>query len=239
MSKDYEIDLQLFAEGDGQTPPPEPPAGDPSAGGGAAGGHEALRKALETGGVEKAMEIALGLRSEAAGHRKEADALKAQLAELEKFKAAATAEKEKADREKLSEKERLEADLAKLKAEQAALAAERDSERVNSAIVAGIVAAKLTPHDMGDVSKFIDRSQIKIGPDGTVSGVKEALDALSTAKPYLFGKEQSPVITAPPGGPQFGGKGQTATEAMVAASQNPSSPEGKALAEYLKKIGMR
>lgn len=238
MSKDNEIDLQLFAEGDGQTPPPELPAGDLPAGGGAEQGHEALRKALETGGIEKTLETVLSLRGEAATNRKEADALKAQLAELAKFKETAEKKMAEEERAKLSEQERLKADLAAIQKERDALAAERDLEKVNSAIVAAVVAGKLSPHDMGDVSKFLDRSKIKIGPEG-VTGVAEALDALVKAKPYLFGSQSQPgTVPAPPGGPQFGGKGQTATEAMIAASLNPSSTEGQALKKYLKSIGL-
>ena len=35
---------------------------------------------------------------------------------------------------------------------------------------------------------LIDRTKAKVGDDGTVEGVKDALDALKTSKPYLFGK---------------------------------------------------
>ena len=40
--------------------------------------------------------------------------------------------------------------------------------------------------------KLMDNSKIKVADDGTVTGVKEALDALKTTMPFLFGATQKP-----------------------------------------------
>jgi len=51
--------------------------------------------------------------------------------------------------------------------------------------------------DADAVAALADRSQIKVGDDFTVTGAKEAVEALKKGKPYLFGEVQDPKIAPP------------------------------------------
>lgn len=59
----------------------------------------------------------------------------------------------------------------------------------------------------------IDRKAVKIGEDGGVEGVTDALKALRAAKPYLFGASQKPGAWGAPQG-DGAGKASTAREEM-------------------------
>lgn len=61
-------------------------------------------------------------------------------------------------------------------------------------------AAKLGVVDLDAVTKLIDRTNIKVNEDGTVTGVEDAVKGLIEAKPYLKGSQTQPTVgngTAP------------------------------------------
>ena len=51
-------------------------------------------------------------------------------------------------------------------------------------------ATKLGITDIDAANKLIERGEIKVGDDGSVTGVTEAIAKLATDKPYLIGKQQ-------------------------------------------------
>ena len=53
------------------------------------------------------------------------------------------------------------------------------------------IAAKVGAVDLEAVTKLIDRSNIKVNDDGTVTGVEEAVNGLLEAKPFLKGTGQT------------------------------------------------
>lgn len=56
-----------------------------------------------------------------------------------------------------------------------------------------------TWHNPGRALKLVDLGQVTIEEDGTVSGLKDALKALSTSDPYLIKKEASEAAKPPAG----------------------------------------
>lgn len=87
-------------------------------------------------------------------------------------------------------------------AEEKAKAAE---ERANNAILDSRIsteAAKQGVVDVEAILKLIDRTNVKVGTDGTVTGIAEAVKALLEAKPYLKGTPGQTTIGAAtnPGG---------------------------------------
>lgn len=95
-------------------------------------------------------------------------------------------EKRVAEEKRLTEEKNFQ-ELAKRKEEEATTwKGKAETAFVNNAIA--IEAQKLGAVDLEAVIKLIDRKDIKLGDDGTVSGAAEALKALSESKQYLFGK---------------------------------------------------
>lgn len=120
--------------------------------------------------------------AEAAKHRKAAEAATAaeearktaEMTELERFKAQAEAEAKR--------REEAEARL--------------NRERITNAVK--FAAAALNFHDPADALAHLDAAALEIGEDGSVTGVKEALDALAKAKPYLVKSERGAGVPQSP-----------------------------------------
>ena len=68
----------------------------------------------------------------------------------------------------------------------AKLQVDLQTERIKNAVLA--VASKANFVDPQDAYAMLDRSELEIGDDGTVSGVENAIKALAKAKPYLVGE---------------------------------------------------
>jgi len=53
-----------------------------------------------------------------------------------------------------------------------------------------------------DLIKLVDSSLIKVGEDGSIRGINEAIEALKETKPFLFGEEKKSSSTANPTSPK-------------------------------------
>ena len=68
------------------------------------------------------------------------------------------------------------------------------------------VGTELNIIDIDAAFMLMDKSGVKVGEDGSVTGVKEALEALTTAKPYLLRAAPTPSGTGSTGNfPRTGG----------------------------------
>lgn len=95
-------------------------------------------------------------------------------------------EKEAAQKKQLEDEKRYQ-ELAQVNENKAKeWQAKAETSSVNNAIL--MEANKQGIVDPDAVIKLIDRGQIKLNEDGTVSGVQEAVKALTQSKPYLVGK---------------------------------------------------
>lgn len=123
--------------------------------------------------------------------RREAASYRTKLREAE----TAQAEKEKG---KLSDLERLQAELNETKqalAETQRLAQER---LVRHAVVAA--AARAGFNDPDDAMRLIDQGTLEVHDDGGVDGVDKAIQAIAKSKPYLVrGKQPAVAPTNPEG----------------------------------------
>ncbi|HEX7021398.1 MAG TPA: hypothetical protein VF171_00975 [Trueperaceae bacterium] len=160
------INLQLFAE---DPPADEPPADDPSDG----NDDPPAAKTYDEEYVKQ-------LRGEAAKYRKRAKELEEKMNTLPQ---EVTGKVLKAlglepDPEKNFDQQLAEANR---KAQEAT---EKANERLVRAEVKS-VAADLGLVDAEAAYALMDRSNVQVADDGTVDGVKEALEALAEAKPYL------------------------------------------------------
>lgn len=89
------------------------------------------------------------------------------------------------------------------------------NERVNGKLIAAEVKALGTAMGLLDADialMMLDRTGVKVDEQGNVTGVQEALDALKTAKPVLFGSAQQ---TAAWGQKQGGTAKPTKAEIMA------------------------
>lgn len=112
---------------------------------------------------------------------------------LEAYEAdEAKRKKDEEDRKtaELTELQKAQKERDEAKAEAARLADERQKERVNNAIEKAARGLKF--RDEADAVTMIDRAKVKIAEDGTVSGIKEALEELVKAKPYLVETTENP-----------------------------------------------
>lgn len=136
-----------------------------------------------------------------------------------KIERLAALEKDEDERKKaqMSELERLQAErdeeakkATDLESKLAELAAARDNDRIENAVLAAAKEAV----DPEAVLTFLDRAAVKI-EDGKVVGVDEAVAALKEKKPYLFAKEpKQPKLVGADGVPPK--QGEVATlEAQV------------------------
>lgn len=118
----------------------------------------------------------------------------------EKADAAKTyeAEKAKKEQEDLKKKGDFETLAAQKETKIQELTEKFNSTLTNSAIIAE--AAKLGITDLDAATKLIDRANIKVNDDGTVSGVTEAVAALAKDRAYLVTGQARPVSrgTNPP-----------------------------------------
>lgn len=122
----------------------------------------------------------------------------------------AAKDKEKSDLQREQE--------AKAAAETKAAQAEERAKQayIKASFVAHAATANLV--DVEDAFKLADLSDVTVKDDGTVEGVKEVVDALVKAKPYLV---KSGAGTTIPGGgnPARGGGGDDGTKDKARASQ--------------------
>lgn len=75
--------------------------------------------------------------------------------------------------------------------QEAQAAAQAATEKANQRLIRAevkVAAAALGIVDPDAALALADLSKVQVADDGTVSGVKEALEALAKAKPYLIGK---------------------------------------------------
>lgn len=156
----------------------------------------------------------------------EADTLRAEL-ERQRTRTQA-ADKRAADNEaKL--RQLLDKDLPeveKLKRDHEAAVQERDKLKESNQQLALQVAFlgdnTVAWHDPQTALKLVDISQVTIGEDGRVSGMKEALTALSKSHPYLVKTDTPPAAKPPATSPaNNGGNGTSAPKTGAMASRLP------------------
>lgn len=166
----------------------------------------------------------------AAARREEA----AKYADHDELKARA-AKADELERERLTETERLQKDLA---------IEQQQTARLQGNIAEAMISAeiKVTSTTMGFVDTdaalaLIDRSQVAYTTEGGVTGVKEALATLLEAKPFLKGTvPPTPVnMNAGPGRP--GSTPAPLTESERATAQRMRIPEDKFAAGRDQKYG--
>ena len=109
-----------------------------------------------------------------------ADDLKALVSDYRAAQDAQLSELEKANRRA----EALEAEKARIAQEKDQLAATMRTDRIRHALE--IEAARQGYNDPADAYSLIDLGTIKVGEDGAIAGVEEALKELTKAKPYLL-----------------------------------------------------
>lgn len=163
------LNLQLFSE--------EPPKddddkskGDPSKQDDKTVPYDRFKSVNDALGAYKtfgsAEDLAAKLERLAALEKDDEERKKAQMTELERLQAAKEAEERRAK----DAEER---------------AAKIEAERLNDKIEHAIEKEAADAVDLEAVLAFVDRSALKV-EDGKVVGVKEAVEALKAAKPYLF-----------------------------------------------------
>jgi len=105
------------------------------------------------------------------------------------------------ERGKLSDLERLQAELTEAKqalGETQRLAQER---LVRNTVIAA--AARAGFNDPEDATRLVDTAALEMADDGTVNGVDQAIQAIAKSKPYLLRAKQPAIaLTNPDGGPQ-------------------------------------
>lgn len=187
----FRFDLQRFAD-----------SGDPDAGGdggqgdgdpGTAGGQKIQFTPEQQAHIDALIAQRLA-RAEKAAAKKALEARAKELGfeSVEAMEAAIKAAKEAQDAQK-SEVEKLREALEAEKA-RAAQATERAKlALIKAAFTAEAVAANLVNVD--DAFKLADLSGVEVDDDGTVTGIKEAVEQLAKEKPYLVKQGQ----TAPGG----------------------------------------
>lgn len=107
-------------------------------------------------------------------------------------------------------------------------------EKANSLLIvaeAKTISAELGFIDADVAFQLMDKANVKVDEAGKVTGVKEALEALKTAKPFLCGQQQ----TAGAWGQKQGGSAPM-TKEQILAIKDPSKRQ-KAIAENLGLFG--
>ena len=117
--------------------------------------------------------------------------------------------KEYEDKDK-SELERATGQVEELKSENASLKSELEKLRVDNSF---FVENSIAWHDPADAKEFVLRElgEVKVDSSGRVVGLKEAIDKVAKAKPYLVKPEQDGNGRPPASGnpPKGNGKGTT------------------------------
>jgi chromosome segregation ATPase len=80
-----------------------------------------------------------------------------------------------------------------------------------------------TWHNPDRALKLVDLSQVEVGTDGKVSGLKDALKALATSDPYLI-KQEAKEETTPPGSTAPGNNGSNGTGKPKATAMTSRFP---------------
>lgn len=180
----YPLNLQLFAEG-GPDPDPTPPAPD---------------KTFTQAELDLIVADRLARERKKAEKFADYDELKTKLTALE----LAEAERAKAD---LTEAERLTADLeaARIKAQEAedrgAAAITTANKRLINAEFKALAREKNVPADrLAAALKLADLSSASVDNEGNAIGVKEAVEALIAAEPYLVAETKPKPIGGGGGG---------------------------------------
>lgn len=128
-----------------------------------------------------------------------------ELAEKLGFKSIKELEDSIAAQRKAQENELSELDKAKARVTELEQTDAQRAQQVNAKLIKAevrAVAGQMGFRDLGD-AQLADLSEVEIADDGDVKGVKEALEALAKAKPYLLGGEPS----KPPAPNTGGGQG--------------------------------
>lgn len=115
-----------------------------------------------------------------------------ELLEAQKALKTHQTEAEKAEQDRLKKQ----GEFEKL-SEQHEQSAKTWQEKYSTAVTDNAImveAAKAGITDYDAAKKLINRADIKIGDDGSVSGVAEAIAALATDKPYLVGTKPQPNV---------------------------------------------
>jgi hypothetical protein len=106
-----------------------------------------------------------------------------------------TESQRKAAEDKLKEEKKWEELSQQKETENATLREQIKNSNVNSALTALLVKENVV--DLDGALKLVDRSNISVDDNGTVTGVAEALTALKTDKAYLFNGSQNPQVGNP------------------------------------------
>lgn len=139
------------------------------------------------------LEEARRLRRENANRRKEVQALREQIAEMDKLKAKLTEIEEASlsDRERLERKlERLEAERQELRSQTEKLSAAQQEKAIENEVIR--LCAKLNIQDDDAAFRLMDRSEIEFDSDGRVQNVDKALKNLIKAKGWLVKAPEEP-----------------------------------------------
>ena len=152
------------------------------------------------------------LNSESGGHRSAYNREKKAREDAEHARDEAATERDRLKSEHTIELDKQRIDLTAKSADAERRAnetvAEYKGRRTNMDLETA--ATRLGMHDIEGL-KLLDRSTLKVGDDGAVEGVDAAMEALKTAKPYLFNAAAKPgtvtgtttttVVTPKPGTP--------------------------------------
>lgn len=93
------------------------------------------------------------------------------------------------------------------------------------------ISAELGFIDADVAFQLMDKANVKVDEDGKVTGVKEALEALKTAKPFLASQQQTPGAWG-----QKQGAGAPLTKEQILEIKDPAKRQ-KAIAENLGLFG--
>lgn len=212
MENKYHMNLQLFADNPdtvgagGSTPTPEDKGG----------ATKVMFSDEQQAEVDRLVLARLARAEKDAGQRTlEAQAKSLGYESYAAMEAAAkahkaTQEKEKSDLQREQE--------AKVAAEAKAAQAEERAKQayIKASFVAHAAGANLV--DVEDAFRLADLSGVTVKDDGTVEGVKEVVEALVKAKPYLI-KTGGGYVPAGGGNPPRGGGGDEGAQNKARASQ--------------------
>lgn len=105
---------------------------------------------------------------------------------------------QKATEDKLKEDKKFEELVTSKEQENSSLKESMKAMQVDQALTSKLVPLGVV--DLEAAIKLADRSKIKIGDDGTISGVEDVIKALQSDKAYLFGTPNQPKVGSPSNG---------------------------------------